>query len=149
DYEGDEEEGEESEDNRVREETLAKERELREREKEKEERDRRRAEAVAAAARLPPPNDFVEELASIAWLPVHVTPPDDLLPWKGPSSRGGGARVAAPCNTRPESDKWYCSLSLGVLEGDVKSRSLKRAFGWDRPVTGLRLAQQLVSLSKM
>ena len=86
DYEGEDEgedgEGEVGEDDRIREERLAKERELREREKEKEERDRRRAEAVAAAARLPPPNDFVEELASIAWLPVHVTPPDDLLPWK-------------------------------------------------------------------
>lgn len=35
-----------------------------------------------------------------------------------------------------------------MLAGDVKSRSLKRAFGWDRPVSGLRLAQQLVSLSK-
>ena len=67
---------------------------------------------------------------------------------QGPSSITGDVRVAAPCNTRPESDKWYCSLTLGVLEGDLKSRSLKRAFGWDRPVAGLRLAQQLVSLSK-
>lgn len=80
--EGEDEEGEVEEDDRVQEERLAKERELREREKEKEERDRRRAEAVVAAARQPPPNDFVEELASISWLPVHVTPPDDLLPWK-------------------------------------------------------------------
>ena len=84
---GEDEEGEVEEDDRIREERLAKERELREREKEKEERDRRRAEAVAAAARLPPANDFVEELASIAWLPVHVTPPDDLLPWKVSTAR--------------------------------------------------------------
>lgn len=55
--------------------------------------------------------------------------------------------VAAPCYTRPESDQWFCSLRLGVLEGDVKSRSLKKAFGWDRPVPGLVLAVQLVSLS--
>jgi len=55
--------------------------------------------------------------------------------------------VAAPCYTRPESEQWFCSLRLGVLEGDVKSRSLKRAFGWDRPVPGLVLAVQLVSLS--
>lgn len=55
--------------------------------------------------------------------------------------------VAAPCYTRPESEQWFCSLRLGVLEGDVKSRSLKRAFGWDRPLPGLVLAVQLVSLS--
>lgn len=56
--------------------------------------------------------------------------------------------VAAPCYTRPESEQWFCSLRLGVLEGDVKSRSLKKAFGWDRPVPGRVLAVQLVSLSK-
>lgn len=56
--------------------------------------------------------------------------------------------VAAPCLARPESEQWFCSLRLGVLEGDVKSRSLKKAFGWDRPVPGLVLAVQLVSLSK-
>lgn len=85
--EGEDKEGGDEEDDRIRGERLARERKLREREKEKEERDRRRAEAVAAAARLPPPNDFVEELASISWLPVHVTPPDDLLPWKVSAAR--------------------------------------------------------------
>ena len=84
DYEGEDEgsgaeDAEEEGEDRIRED---REMEMRQREKEKEERDRRRAEAVAAAARQPPPNDFVEELASIAWLPVHVMPPDDLLPWK-------------------------------------------------------------------
>lgn len=67
---------------------------------------------------------------------------------QGPNSRQESVVVAAPCYTRPESEQWFCSLRLGVLEGDVKSRSLKRAFGWDRPVPGLVLAVQLVSLSK-
>ncbi|CAM9350980.1 unnamed protein product [Scytosiphon promiscuus] len=91
-----------------------------------------------------------DELASIAWLPVYGRSPNDLLPWKvqGPNSLQESVVVAAPSSTRPESAQWFCSLRLGVLEGDVKSRSLKRAFGWDRPIPGLVLAVQLVSLSK-
>lgn len=53
-----------------------------ERRRERKERDRTRAEAAAAAALRPPPNGFVEELASIAWLPVYGRSPNDLLPWK-------------------------------------------------------------------
>lgn len=56
--------------------------------------------------------------------------------------------VSSPFMTRPESEQWFCSLRLSVLEGDVKSRSLQRAFGWDKPIPGLVLAVQLVSLSK-
>lgn len=56
--------------------------ERRERRREKKERDRTRADAAAAAALRPPPNGFVEELASIAWLPVYGWSPNDLLPWK-------------------------------------------------------------------
>ena len=56
--------------------------EQRERKKEKRERQRARAKAAEAAARKPPPNAFVEELTSIAWLPVHSKAPNDLLPWK-------------------------------------------------------------------
>lgn len=67
---------------------------------------------------------------------------------QGASPHQESVEVAAPCNTRPESEQWFCSLRLGVLEGDVKSRSLKKAFGWDRPVPGVVLAMQLVSLSK-
>lgn len=55
--------------------------EQRERKKEKRERQKARAEAIMAA-RPPPPNNFVEELASIVWLPVHTKAPNDLLPWK-------------------------------------------------------------------
>ena len=65
-----------------------------------------------------------------------------------PDARQESAKVAAPYSTRPESDQWFCSLRLGVLEGDVKSRALKKAFGWDRPVPGLVLAVQLLALSK-
>lgn len=33
-------------------------------------------------ARRPPPNAFVEELNSIAWLPVHARATNSLMPWK-------------------------------------------------------------------
>lgn len=49
---------------------------------ERKERAKARVEAAAAAWRKPPPNDFVEELTSIAWLPVYARSPNDLLPWK-------------------------------------------------------------------
>lgn len=65
-----------------REDKIAAAAERRERRRERHERDKMRAAAAAAAMRLPPPNDFVEELASIAWLPVHGKAPNDLLPWK-------------------------------------------------------------------
>lgn len=56
--------------------------------------------------------------------------------------------VASPEYTRPESDVWLCSVRLGVLDGNVSSRSLYRAFGWNRPIPGPILAAQLVALSK-
>lgn len=75
-------EGEELEEvERDREEQRARTKERREREREVEERNKARA-AAADAMRSPPQNDFVEELATISWLPVHARAPNDLLPWK-------------------------------------------------------------------
>lgn len=52
-------------------------------ERQKERKGRQIARAKAAeAAQPPPPNDFVEQLKSIAWLPVHARAPNELLPWK-------------------------------------------------------------------
>lgn len=78
----DDEEGDEEGRVQGREAKIAVAMERRERRRERKERDNARAAAVAAALRLPPPNEFVEELASIAWLPVHGRAPNDLLPWK-------------------------------------------------------------------
>lgn len=66
-----------------------------------------------------------------------------------PSAGGADSRLtAAPEYTRSEADAWLCSLRLGVLDGNISSKSLIRAFGWERPVPGLVLAVQLVALSK-
>lgn len=46
-----------------------------------ERRERARARE-ALAALTPPPNQFVEELNKIAWLPVHAAPINPLMPWK-------------------------------------------------------------------
>lgn len=51
-------------------------------ERERERRERQEARAAAAAVQPPPPNEFVEELCSIAWLPVHARATNHLLPWK-------------------------------------------------------------------
>lgn len=51
-------------------------------ERERERRERQKARAAAATVRSPPANDFVEELCSIAWLPVHAKATNHLLPWK-------------------------------------------------------------------
>lgn len=72
---------EDHEDDEDRDEARERRAEQRERKKEKRERQKARAEAMLAA-RPPPPNSFVEELAAIVWLPVHAKAPNDLLPWK-------------------------------------------------------------------
>lgn len=72
---------EDHEDDEDRDEARERRAEQRERRKEKRERQKARAEAMLAA-RPPPPNNFVEELTSIVWLPVHAKAPNDLLPWK-------------------------------------------------------------------
>lgn len=62
--------------------------ERKERERENKERVKKRIEAAAKAMQRAPMNDFVEELTTIAWLPVHAKAPNDLLPWKvGPMAR--------------------------------------------------------------
>lgn len=46
------------------------------------ERERQKERAAAAAVRPPPANTFVEQLCSIAWLPVLATLTNPLLPWE-------------------------------------------------------------------
>lgn len=81
-------------------------------------------------------------------IPTEPTPISAGAQAQRSDQRHETVRVAAPCYTRPQSDDWLCSLRLGVLDGGVKSSSLIRAFGWQRPVPGIVLAMQLVSLSK-
>lgn len=89
--------------------------ERRERKRERKERDNMRAAAAAAASRAPPPNEFVEELASIAWLPVHGRAPNDLLPWKvcwfscPPRGGGGGSGGGAGAGG------WLCGYPSLIL----------------------------------
>lgn len=46
------------------------------------ERERQKERAAAAAVQPPPANKFVEQLCSIAWLPVLATTTNPLLPWQ-------------------------------------------------------------------
>lgn len=101
---------------------------------------------------------FVDELMSIAWIPIfHL---NDIrenerfknsyfgLPWLNALEDQDVCYFATPLQTRPESDIWYCSASSYVALFNLKTPRLRELFGWDNELDLYILACQLKEISK-
>ena len=95
------------------------------------------------------PRTFVVALRAPSWVPVRQAPLHPSLPWpcSSSSSRAALPVVLPPCQTRPQSEMWQCSLRKGIADLDVSSPLLRQALGWDDVLDPILLAHQLVGLS--
>ncbi|OQS01509.1 hypothetical protein ACHHYP_00661 [Achlya hypogyna] len=85
---------------------------------------------------------ILDKLCTVAWLPVQPTSPIAVLPWKHE-----GSTVAAPCMTWPNELLWYGSATKYILDGQITSRHLCRAFDWR--VSADVVAEQLVAIAQL
>jgi hypothetical protein len=88
---------------------------------------------------------FTTELQMLAWLPVHVAPPEPYLPW---DTALCSSPVAASREVRPREEQWLVSASCRLLEGEVRSVSLRQLLGWHTPPNLFVLASQLGTLAR-
>ena len=91
-------------------------------------------------------DDFLDELFSIKWMPVLVNPPqgDEFLPHSWDKT----CNTATPKHVRPQQDRWSCSSSYRLLDGDIRSSDFMSALGWNKAVPANVVAKQIVSLAK-
>ena len=85
---------------------------------------------------------FVDDLLVIPWVPVLLTPPKPFLPW--PTAKLSG--TAAPVDTRPLEDLWFCSYSKRIAPKHL-SESLGKLLKWTSPIDMYTIAIQLRELS--
>ena len=86
---------------------------------------------------------FIDKITSLPWLPCKTIFSDEMLP-RHPNE--GIAFASADC-TRPQDDAWLCSASKRLLDGIVRSETLKDCFGWNEDVEVYSVAVQLLALS--
>eukprot|EP00466_Bigelowiella_natans_P004773 jgi/Bigna1/134998/aug1.27_g9706 len=103
-------------------------------------------------------SEWRKKLVTLPWLPVFKRRPVKGLPWpplafhidddddgkafddgKGhstsqPLSSIGKACLASAKFTRPMSDQWLVSVSMHILDAEVRSEKLRAIFGFDQPV---------------
>ncbi len=85
---------------------------------------------------------YIEDLLVIPWVPVLMTPPKPFLPW--PTAKLSG--TAAPVDTRPLDDLWFCSYSKRIAPKNL-SESLSKLLKWTLPIDMHTIAIQLRELS--
>ncbi|KAL1500259.1 hypothetical protein AB1Y20_012927 [Prymnesium parvum] len=86
----------------------------------------------------------MDELARIVWLPVLTRRPEPFVPWNEANSH---APLASASETRPVSELWLVSFKCRLLDGEVRSLSLRNFLGWTTPPNFFVMAEQLASLS--
>ncbi len=64
---------------------------------------------------------WVHQLSQIPWLPVLTTPLVEYIPWRTDTS----TRHASAAQVRPQSDAWFASHSMFLLDGHVASNQLQ------------------------
>ena len=89
-------------------------------------------------------DEFNFELMSLAWLPIIRENPEQYLPWQTEVSF---LPTAAATDVRPKEDAWLVSASLHLLDGEVRSDTLRRLFRWHEPPPLHSLATQLTAIS--
>jgi len=82
----------------------------------------------------------IDTLKKLKWIPVHNSPPNQILPWQDVYRNES---VAAPLAVVLKENMWYASYSKHLLESDVKSLQLMRLFGWTERVALHDIAIQL------
>jgi hypothetical protein len=105
---------------------------------------------VSLASEASKDNWFLEELNSIAWLPVEQQRESGStasLPRKTHALSHAG--IAAPNATRPKEDEWLCSSSMETLCTNLRSTTLTQCFGWQFPVPVAVIARQLLDLAQL
>ena len=100
--------------------------------------------APPASERPGVPDEFVTELSRIAWMPIVASPPHPSLPWCGQQQ----GSVAPPQEVRPAKEMWLVSHCLGVLDGELTSEILLKAFEWDQPPRPGVVCAQLVQFAE-
>lgn len=85
----------------------------------------------------------VQDLLSIKWMPVHVKPPQQFLPWPEHCDS-----VASPVDTVTSDKMWLASYSKRLVDGDVHSHHLKQLFGWLDTMSINDVSLQLRMMSK-
>jgi hypothetical protein len=121
---------------------------------------------------------YLQDLISIAWVPVIVTPLHVCMPWPWMVPQQGADlhdtvdtstststlrraySLAAPLDVRPSNEAWLCSASkrlalpLSGAEQDYDrplaiSTSLKKTLGWAEPLDAHTVAMQLREVAKV
>ncbi|KAG7379423.1 hypothetical protein PHYPSEUDO_008661 [Phytophthora pseudosyringae] len=87
--------------------------------------------------------DIVADLKEVQWLPVRLKPLDPAMPWKSSTGRG---YLSNALKVRPLRDAWFCSSSMDILDGELTSKELIGAFGWDEQVDSFVIAKQLEAI---
>ena len=93
---------------------------------------------------------FVEEreqclvqLRALDWIPTVPLCPDPSMP----SPANPVAPLAPPTSCRPQSDGWFCSASLALVDTAVHSPDVIKALGWALPIAAPVAAVQLRELA--
>ena len=85
----------------------------------------------------------IHSLLSIKWMPVHMKPPQQFLPWPEHCES-----VASPLDTVTSDKMWLASYSKRLVDGDVHSHHLKQLFGWLDTMSINDVSLQLRMMSK-
>lgn len=89
--------------------------------------------------------NFWADLATLAFVPIHTTPPHEGLPW---AIAADAVPLAAPAIVRPGSDMWIASGSMRIAKVAC-SDALAEALGWRAPPAANFLAAHLLELGRM
>ncbi|KAL7692695.1 putative Zinc finger, RING-type, UBA-like superfamily, Zinc finger, RING/FYVE/PHD-type [Plasmopara halstedii] len=117
--------------------------------------------------------EIAASLKEICWLPIKLESPDPAMPWKRLVKNGNNQPILSnAAQTRPMKDavstvnlpwcddlkriicltrrfilvKWYCSSSMDILDGELISKELIRAFGWSEQIESYVIAKQLEAI---
>jgi hypothetical protein len=105
-----------------------------------------------------PGGQWGDKMRTLCWVPVKNGPlhgpgreergtvdrSDNHLPW--PESLHQ-LELANPNSSMLPDRRWLCSCTYRIIKADVRSSLLCSVLGWDRPVPGNAVAQQLITLS--
>lgn len=69
----------------------------------------------------------LHELAHISWLPVLTNQPEQFAPWNDAYLK---KPFATASETRPVDELWLVSATCRLLDGEVRSQSLRQLLGW-------------------
>lgn len=91
------------------------------------------------------------EMRNTVWVPVYTTVPTKYnnveLPW--PDTAVSNVPFATPLQSISSQSIWFASATLRIATFEAKNEYLQGLFGWDKPLLGRILANQLLQMSKI